>query len=146
MSYRIRCYTLFNITQTGVANRSKPNQDDIEAWIEKRNTQCNFDTLLQVISLRSQPEIVKAPTMTSITPEIKGNYGFLYEFQESDVCWKFDFEVQHPSVFEDGITTFGYLYNDCQGVPMISCKDQHENMPNFLNITAELKNIYFEVV
>lgn len=146
MSYRICCYTLFNITHTGVMNRSKPDQDDISAWVEKRNTQCNFDTLLQVISLRSQPEIIKLPIEITITDDIRENYGFVYEFDTSNVCWKFEFEVQHPSVFEDGITPYGYLYKDCEGVPMVFCKGQHETMPNFLNTTAELRNIYFEAV
>lgn len=127
-------------------NRSKPNQDDIAAWVEKRNTQCNFDTLLQVISMRSQPEIIKLPIEVAITDEIREHYGFVYEFEENTVCWKFEFEVQHPSVFEDGITNLGYLYKDCEGVPMISCQGQYENMPNFLNTTAELRNIHFEAV
>lgn len=127
-------------------NRSKPDQDNIEIWVEKRNTQCNFDTLLQVISLRSQPEIIKLPIEITITDDIREHYGFVYEFEKTTVCWKFEFEVQHPSVFEDGITPFGYLYKDCEGVPMVSCKGQYENMSNFLNTTAELRNIYFEAV
>lgn len=127
-------------------NRSKPNQDNIDGWVKKRNTQCNFDTLLQVISLRSQPEIVKSPIKIALTPEVQNHFGFLYQFDEQEYCWKFEFEVQHPSVFEDGITSFGYLYKDCQGVPMIICDDQHKNVSNFLNITEELRNIYFEVV
>ena len=62
MSIKIACYTLFDITQTGVLNRSKPAVDmDPEVWIYKRNTQCNFDTILQVISLRSQPEVIDLP-------------------------------------------------------------------------------------
>lgn len=127
-------------------NRSKPNQEDIAAWVEKRNTQCNFDTLLQVISLRSQPEIVKLPIEVAITDDMREYYGFVYEFNETTVCWKFEFEVQHASVFEDGITEFGHLYKDCEGVPMVVCKGQYENMPNFLNTTAELRNIHFEAV
>ena len=63
MSYRISCYTLFDITQTGVLNRTKPNEgQDLAEWVQKRNTQCNFDTVLQVIALRSQPEIVNFPS------------------------------------------------------------------------------------
>ena len=62
MSFRIECYTLFDITQTGVLNRSRPvDGQDLDQWVHKRNTQANFDTLLQIISLRSQPEIVSSP-------------------------------------------------------------------------------------
>jgi hypothetical protein len=34
---------------------------DITDWTFKRNTQANFDTILQVISLRSQPESLSIP-------------------------------------------------------------------------------------
>lgn len=144
--YRIRCYTLFDITHTGVMNRSKPNEDDIELWLQKRNTQCNFDTVLQVISLRSQPEVVKLPTVFEMDSETFENFGFLYETDQPTNCWKFDFEVQHASVFENGIIPLGSLYNDCNGVPMILCDNQHPLCPKFLDTTTELKNIYFEVV
>jgi hypothetical protein len=130
-----------------VLNRSKPNETDIGNWVENRNTQCNFDTILQVISLRSQPDVVKSPTQKIVTEDDLQNFGFLYTIEEENAnIWQFDFEVQHPSVFENGITEFGALYNDCNGVPMINCNNQLKNVPNFLNISDELSNIYFEVI
>lgn len=145
--YRIRCHTLFDITQTGVLNRSKPTSEEVDDWIERRNTQCNFDTILQVISLRSQPEVCKTPTRVEMTLTDFDNFGFLYKSNEDQIsyCWHFDFEVQHPSVFENGIKPLGSLYNDCEGVPMILCKNQIDT-PAFLNVTEELRNIYFEVI
>lgn len=147
MPHRIACYTLFDITQTGVMNRSKPNEDDIQIWIHKRNTQCNFDTVLQVISMRSQPEVVKFPIKIEMTDQEFNKFGFLYQpTDKPNNCWKFEFEIQHASVFENGIIPLGALYKDCEGVPMLVCKDQLRNTPAFLNITEELRNIYFEVV
>lgn len=148
MSSRLCCYTLFDITPTGVLNRSKPTEEDVESWIHRRNTQCNFDTLLQVISLRSQPEVVKSPTVVKIRFDEFVNFGFLYE-QEDDKLhnvWKFEFEIQHSSVFENGISPLGELYRDCEGVPMIICHDQYVDTPTFLDTSAELKNIHFEVI
>lgn len=143
MAHRIRCFTLFNITQTGVVNRSRPSESDDSDWLYKRNTQCNFDTILQVISLRSQPEVVSKPELIEI---INYDYfGLLYQ-KEIDKCWKFDFEVQHSSVFEDGVSTLGSLYNDCDKVPMILFDTQSSLIPNTLDITSELRNIYFEVI
>ena len=50
MSYIITCYTLFDITQTNVPNRQRPEVDkDVDEWRYKRNTQSNFDTIQQVI-------------------------------------------------------------------------------------------------
>lgn len=148
MSYRIACYTLFDITQTGVLNRSKPTDNDQATWIYRRNTQCNFDTVLQVISLRSQPEVITYPVKVEMTEELFDMFGFLYQLQTEtkSYCWKFEFEVQHPSVFENGIIPFGALYNDCDGVPMIVCNTQIETVLPMLNITDELKNIHFEEI
>jgi hypothetical protein len=129
-------------------NRSKPNQDDILGWINKRNTQCNFDTILQAISLRSQPEIVKIPTKIEMTENEFNLFGFLYKPNDNEpsYCWKFEFEVQHSSVFSKGDDPLGALYNDCKGVPMIQCVDQILGLPGSTDTTEELKNIYFEVI
>ncbi len=149
MTHRIACYTLFDTTQTGILNRSKPNNDVLDDWLHKRSTQCNFDTILQVISLRSQPEVIKFPTKVSFLNEADfDRFGFLYKTPNFDnmAYWKFEFEVQHSSVFENGIIPLGALYNDCSGVPMVLCKTQIGNIPAFLNTSAELKNIHFEVI
>jgi hypothetical protein len=148
MSHRIVTYTLFDITQTGVMNRSRPNQDGIEDWLYKRNTQCNFDTLLQVISMRSQPEVVKSPIKHDISEAELNEFGFLYAIEEDRIkhFWSFEFDVQHSSVFENGIDDLGSLYSDCEGVPMILCKDQIDKIPAFLDISSELRNIYFKII
>jgi len=148
MSYRISCYTLFDITQTGVLNRSRPNEgQDLSEWVKNRNTQCNFDTVLQVISLRSQPEIINFPTKELIKFNEFDNFGFLFEQieNESYPCWKFEFDVQHPSVFDDGVTELGALYGDCDGVPMILCSTEWDKLPSFLDSSPELRNIYFTI-
>lgn len=148
MSHRIRCYTLFDITQTGILNRSKPTEDDVQEWILKRNTQCNFDTILQVISLRSQPDQVSSPNKVEMKDSDLNKFGFLFMKNElfPAYCWKFEFEVHHSSVFENGITPYGALYKDCEGVPMINCPTQVNGVTSFLDITTELQNIYFEAL
>ena len=143
MSHRIRCYTLFDITQTGVANRSKPQNNDDGTWLRRRNTQCNFDTILQVISLRSQPEVVKIPAMVDID-----DYSYFGRDLKDSVtkCWRFEFDVQHSSVFQDGKDPLGALYTDCDRVPMILLQEQSQLVTSTLNTTPELKNIHFEIV
>lgn len=148
MSYIITCYTLFDITQTGVLNRSKPPADqDMTEWLYKRNTQCNFDTILQAISLRSQPEVLHNPKRLNIKFNEFENFGFLFEQLENETypCWQFNFSIQHPSVFNDGLSELGYLYNDCHNIPMVRCGTEWEKLPNFMDCTPELKNIYFEL-
>lgn len=147
MNYKIQCYTLFDITQTHVLNRSKaPENFSQDEWIYKRNTQSNFDTIIQAISLRSQPENISNPILFLVKLDEFDNFGFLYSRTESAEypCWRFTFEVQQSGVFEDGIVKFGHLYNDCDGIPMIKCNTECKMLSNFLDTTPELKNIYFE--
>ena len=149
MSFTLSCYTLFDITQTGTVNRNKPALDEDEnVWLHKRNTQCNFDTILQAISLRSQPEILNYPKHINIKFDDFDNFGFLFEQQDTEeyICWTFDFQIQHPSVFHDGITELGSLYSDCHNVPMINTDTAWSKLPGFLDTSDELRNIYFKVV
>ena len=147
MSFRIKCYVLFDITSTGVINRTKPGMDvNSSEWLLKRNTQCNFDTLIQAISLRSQPEVVGYPTKTSVQFDKFDKFGFLFEQDEECPCWTFEFDIQHPSVFDDGISELGSLYKDCDTVPMIKCGTEWDKLPAFPDATDELRNIYFEVI
>ena len=146
MSYTITCYTLFDITQTNVLNRHRPDMDD--KLRHKRNTQSNFDTVQQAISLRSQPEIVRIPEKTMIRFDEFTEFGFLFmQFEdETYPCWSFDFTVQHPSVFYDGVNELGAWYSDCDRVPMIKCETEWANLPSFLDSSDELRNIYFKVL
>ena len=146
MSYTITCYTLFDITQTNVLNRHRPDMDTEFRY--KRNTQSNFDTVQQAISLRSQPEIVRIPEKTLIQFDKFTEFGFLFEQEENETypCWSFDFNVQHPSVFYDGVNELGSLYRDCDQVPMIKCHTEWDKLPTFLDGSDELRNIYFKVL
>lgn len=147
MSQRIRCCTLFDVTYTGVTNRSKPIGNDIETWVKQRNTQCNFDTILQAISLRSQPDIVRNPVQSQINDELLNKFGFVYQQSDIDMnCWIFEFEVHHVSVFDNHVGQFGALYNDCHGVPMIRDTKHIFDITPFLDTSDELKNIHFEEV
>jgi len=148
MSYIITCYTLFDITQTNVPNRHRPEVDkDVDEWRYKRNTQSNFDTIQQVISLRSQPEVLRKPKKELIRFDEFTEFGFLFEQgNETYPCWSFDFTVQHPSVFYDGISELGSLYRDCDNVPMIKCGTEWNRLPAHLDSSDELRNIYFKVL
>ena len=149
MSYILTCYVLFDITQTGIINRSRPSEnDDPDIWTQRRNKQCNFDTVIQSISLRSQPDVTRKPEKIQIRFDQFTNFGFLYQQLENETydCWSFDFDIQHPSVFNDGINELGALYSDCDTVPMIKTDTAWNKLPAFLDTSDELRNIYFKVV
>jgi len=148
MSYVITCVTLFDITYTGILNRNKvPENHDPESWLYKRNTQSNFDTILQAISLRSQPDVVKKPVKKHLKFDETDYFGFFYQQNNDEYYpyWEFDFTVQHQNVFNDGITEFGALYNDCHKIPMLKCGNEWKQLGNFLDCTPELQNIYFTI-
>lgn len=145
--YLITCYTLFDITQTGVLNRHRaPDQADNTEWFYKRNTQCNFDTILQAINLRSQPEVSRIPKKNKIKFNDFTNFGYLFEDENEIPCWSFDFTVSHGSVFNDGISELGALYSDCHNVPMIRCGTEWDKLVNKIDTSDELRNIYFEII
>jgi hypothetical protein len=142
---KIRCYTLFDITQTGVTNRR--NNTKTSQWEKDRNTQCNFDTIVQVISLRSQPENITSPEQSIIIFDETNEFGFLFEQEEeAHSYWHFDFDINYQGAYDDGINEFGHLYSDCDGVPMIKVGTEWDKLPEFLDSSVELRNIYFEVI
>ena len=145
MNQRIACYTLFDITQTNVLNRSKPIGNDTDVWKQQRNSQANFDTILQCLGLRSQPELVIYPHLIDHTDE-PAEFGFLYTGLKY-WYWKFEFNTQHANVYDTDDNLLGLLINDCHEVPMLLCDTESiENLPSFLDTTPELRNIYFEIV
>lgn len=149
MSYRIKCYTLFDITNTGIPNRKLPSTltpDEVVDWKKRRNTQSNYDTLLQVLGLRSQPEDISTVRMSNINFIEFDNFGFLFESEAPQPCWSFEFSIFHPSVFDDGVNELGALYSDCDTVPMTKVGTEWDKLPDFLDTSAELRNIYFEVI
>lgn len=129
MSYRFRCFTLFDIENTGVTSRRNTQSNDPNSRISQAK-QCNYDTLIQIISLRSQPEIVSCPAQVPKHPKLASN---------SSLCWMFEFEVFHQDVFGPNLS---YLLQDCSQVPMLLTTETPE-VHSFLSTTFE-PNIYFE--
>ena len=151
MSFKLKCYTLFDITRTGNVHRRPPvngTPEQTKRWEKTRNTQTNFDTIIQVLSLRSQPENITDPIQEIIVfDETVDMFGFLYDNEDSiQTMWSFEFTIPHDKVYYDGINELGSLNSDCDGVPMIKVGTEWEKLSNFLDTTPELKNIYFEVI
>lgn len=142
MGIKIRCSTLFDITKTNITNR-RPATDlpNLAEWQRKRNSQVNFDTLIQVISLRAQPEDITAPKVTEVNLAETDKFGFMIRSEAPVGVWSFTFYVNYGQVFKDEEGEYGALYADCESVPMIN---MDSNLPAFLDISPELKNVHFE--
>jgi hypothetical protein len=145
MSIILRCSTLFDITNTGITNRDRYSIRDTKEWEIKRNSQCNFDTILQVISLRSQPEIIQYPKMEFIKIVRNSKFGNNYINNKKQYrMWFFDFGIMHTDVFANESSELGLLYGDCEHVPMI--KLENNNIVPYLDTSDKYRNIYFEVI
>ena len=140
MTIRVKCSTLFDITETGVKNRSYKSKiafkdstgheitSDAE-WNRARNQQGNWETINQIISLRTLPENITSPV------------------QDADTgIWHFEFDVVDPaSIFQNG-KPVGYLLIDCVGVPMILGLDETAGISAFMISTDPDANIWFDLI
>lgn len=110
----VRCRTLFDITATGVKHAFTagrlPFQDrsgrpitDHQTWMLARNQQRNWETLLQILSLRTQPHSMTDPHLM---------FG-------QDPWWTFEFTVDSPEVLGLDGRPYGQLEQDSAMVPML---------------------------
>lgn len=150
---RIKCYTLYDITQTNVNFRKKNTEIVPADEMKKRSQQSNFETILQIINMRSQPEEISNSELTVINiDDLKDfNFGYLYEKSYNKTIkkinvWSFTFSVDHADVFNNGINDLGSLSDDCNQVPMILKLEETFKLSNQMNISDEQRNIYFEVL
>jgi hypothetical protein len=122
---KINVLTLFDITATGVTGHFKSARLSYTAdtWIRARNQQRNYETLTQLINLRTQ-------IMSMTTPALDNN------------AWTFQFESE-SNVWDDGIDPVGVLKQDCNGVPMLKELDNDPDIDSVLVVTGPRQNIWF---
>jgi hypothetical protein len=140
MYYRICCSTLFDITATGVRSHYKESRvpfhddtgrviEDHQSWTRSRNQQRNWETINQLISLRTLPENISTP-----------------EFDASDHTWKFEFDVVNIESISLNDNLVGGLLRDCVGVPMILGLTEKSEISNILTTAGSEINIWFTVL
>lgn len=140
---KIRCVTLFDITKTDLSGRRKHLSDAVPPELAKqRNQQSNWETIVQVISLRCQPENITDP-VCGVNNGIK--WGKLYGVKTTK-SWEFTFTVAQSAIFVNDGDTLGNLKMDCTGVPMVVGLDEDAGLIKTLDIDPDNKNIHFEVV
>lgn len=139
MNITVRCTTRFDITTTGVRGNFNRNRipfvdatgksiTDEPAWVRARNQQRNWETLTQVISLRTLPQ--------DITESQKIQ-------RENQNWWSFDFVIEQPASIEDNGNPVGILVKDSRDVPMLLGLDEDADIENIL---VPGTNIEFEII
>lgn len=144
---KIRCRTLFDITNTNQSNRRGllENEPDRDA-VKQRMQQANFETILQIVSMRSQPENITTPVLVSTKFGADSPWGSAYRSKKPVNSWEFEFTVNYKQVFANEHDKLGALLQDCRGVPMIKDLTEWHSIETTLNVSPELRNIIFEIV
>lgn len=139
---KIRCLTLFDITKTNVSNRRQLLSEPEDAnLLKQRNQQSNFETILQIIGLRSQPEDITDPVKhLRSDKKIWGS-----KYKSNSAVWSFTFTIQSPVIYATENDPLGNLYLDSDGVPMITKLEETATLDSKLSNSPYEKNIHFQI-
>ena len=137
---KVLCRTLFDCTFTGVTGHFRESQLPYATksglllqtqadWNRARNQHRNWESLVQVISLRTQPMNMTRPV-------------------KSQDAWHFEFEVEAEGVLGGGHNTddLAGLISDCEGVPMVTGLDEPIVLTATLHAHGTDQNIWFTAI
>lgn len=131
------CQTLFDITATGVTGHFKvtrmPFTDragqsihDQDSWNRSRNQQRNWETLTQILGLRTQ--------LFELTEPVQDRTG---------TRWMFEFETDRDGVFGPDSDPCQILRADAEGVPMLRELNNNPDIEPYLCTSGIKQNIWF---
>lgn len=150
---KIRCFCLFDITHTGVLNHYKvtamPFYDRSGAlitndteWRRSRNQQRNWETIIQLLSLRCQPMDLSDPVLYQ-NQDLE-NYRFGTRHQGAANIWTFEFVIEQLDIFREEQDELSKLRKDFSGVPMVCSLGESAVLDKpVLDTSSENCNIYF---
>jgi hypothetical protein len=116
MAYSICVLTDFDCRSTGVTGHFRTNVlpfvdridqpiTDVDSWNSSRNQQRNWETILQLIGLYTQPQSIS-------------------DIRMKNGRWEFEFETEFDDVFRLNDDPVGLLKQACRGVPIINYVQQ----------------------
>jgi hypothetical protein len=131
------CQTLFDITATGVTghcrsarmpfqDRAGQTIDNEESWNRSRNQQRNWETLTQILSLRTQ--------LFALTDPVQDLTG---------TRWMFEFETESDGIYGSESDPVAVLRADAGGVPMLRELNNDPYIENILITEGTRQNIWF---
>jgi hypothetical protein len=134
---KIQCRTLFDCTRTGVTGAFRASEipyrdragqpvDNQQDWHRSRNQQRNYETLLQIFGLRTQPQEITQPALI-------------------DGMWQFSFVSENEGVFDmhNNPDSLAGLLVDCEGVPMVTGLGESSGIAPVLITQGDQQNIWF---
>jgi hypothetical protein len=131
------CQTLFDITATGITGHCKlgrmPFQDttgqviaDEQLWNRARNQQRNWETITQILSLRTQLFNLSEPVQ-----------------DQTGTRWMFKFETETAGVYGPDDDPVQVLRDDATGVPMLLNLNNNNEIAPVLITHGSQQNIWF---
>lgn len=135
MDHRLQGFTLIDITQTGtLASESS----------KSRNQQRNWETISQILGLRTQLLDLKYVGMESVD---LSQHSFGIDYHGIHNVWSFEFAVEYDDVYSLNSDRYGALKNDFKIAPIILGLDETVNatIPLFA-VSGPNKNIYFKTL
>ena len=138
MKYAVQ--TFFDITATGITGHFKPSRipfrdnagnmiTDAESWNRARNQQRNWETVTQILGLRTQLFRLQDPIVDT-----------------SRSAWMFEFETESNNIYGDDVDPTAVLRTDADGVPMLLGLNNRSDMSATLVTAGPQQNIWFAPV
>ena len=123
----IICRTRFDITATGVRNsfyKNRADAADTVTWTRNRNQQRNWETLNQIISLRTLPVNITQPRRAS---------------KDGENLWVFEFDIEQPATVGTDEDPVGILKADCRDVPMLTGLEEDPGVGGVLVVDSNIE-------
>lgn len=147
---KIECFTLFDITATGVSSARSPGAfpwttkngivlRDAKDLVTARNQQRNWDTLLQLIGMRTQSFEIQPPTLLEPTDRVD-----LPHWTGHQRTWHFTFGVENAEQWLLDNDYYHWLKNDSDCVPMIVGLSETPNIDPFIIVDGPGTNLWFK--
>ena len=136
--YLFQGFTLVDITATGVIRGNDPDNTE-------RNQQRNWETLLQCIGLRTQPQNIQEPQCSTFSDIGIAEFGDFYSGTQK--LWTWSWTVEREGVYDLGNVPLGGLLQDLEQVPIITGLEETARfmLPIFYPY-GTIKNIYIKQV
>ena len=130
-------YSLVDITATGV---TRGDNDSIE-----RNQQRNWETILQCIGLRVQPQHIQLPVTAVFENVSIAEFGDFYTGTQK--IWTWGWAVEQEGIYDLSNNTLAGLLKDFEQVPIVTGLEETARfmLPIFYPY-GTIKNIYFKQV
>jgi hypothetical protein len=128
-------YTLIDVTKTDVTQYTPERA-------KMRNKHRNWETVVQVISLRTQ--ILGIKQFKTVKTDLS-HFEFGSEYQGQHRVWSFEFSVEFENLYSVGNYEYKVLEDDFAQTPIILELDETVKLSDPLFYTAgPNKNIYFK--